>query len=186
MHISPFFQNLRSAYIAELQDMSYDSEGLFILNQRLGQRRGEIEFLAHMIEISPEMVSVVFHKAFRFTSLAAMDDLLTQDPEALPEWESLADTMDITPWAQVLVQTLRTQPSGEWLLVVAAGLEYMLDKPAHSRDTSSDDEHDSQDNVDDASSDTRYLSADDEDADAQDRDDAGADWMVEQGFDRKD
>ncbi len=186
MQISPFFQNLRSAYVAEMQDMSYDSEGLFILNQRLAQRRGEIEFLVHMIEISPEMVSVVFHKAFRFTSMAVMDDLLTQDPEALPSWDSLADTIDITLWAQALVQTLRSQPSGDWLLTVAAGLEYMLDKPAHAHGTSSDDDSDAQDKTDDARSDARYRSTDDEEADAQDREDAGADWMVEQGFDRKD
>jgi hypothetical protein len=61
MHISPFFHNLRSAYRAELDDMRSDSEGLNILNQRLAERRGELDFLVNMIELSPEMVAVVLH-----------------------------------------------------------------------------------------------------------------------------
>ena len=35
--------------------------------------------------IGPEMVAVVFHKGFRFKSLAAMDDLLRHDADSLPE-----------------------------------------------------------------------------------------------------
>ena len=64
MHVSPFFHNLRSAYVAEIEDMSQDSDGAVVLQQRLSQRRGELEFLVHMLELSPEMVAVVFHKAF--------------------------------------------------------------------------------------------------------------------------
>jgi len=66
MHLSPFFHNLRSAYVAELEDMSHDSDGALVLQQRLAQRRGELEFLVHMLELSPEMVAVVLHKAFVF------------------------------------------------------------------------------------------------------------------------
>ena len=84
MNISPYFRNLRAAYSAELDDLTFDSEGVHILDKRLVQRRKEMEFLVHMMEISPEMVAVVFHKGFRFTSLAAMDDLLSHEADALP------------------------------------------------------------------------------------------------------
>ena len=189
MHISPYFRNLRSAYFAELDDLSQDSEGLFVLNQRLAQRRKEIEFLVHMLELSPEMVAVVFHKAFRFTSLAAMDHLLTHEAEELPEWDSVADTIELAPWAHSLVQTVRKQPMGDWFLSVAAALEYLYTKPEHPQAAAADDAA-----SDDAQHDTdregraAFDGADDEDDEdsARTRDEAGADWMVEQGFDRKD
>ena len=191
MHISPYFRNLRSAYFAELDDLSQDSEGLFVLNQRLAQRRKEIEFLVHMLEISPEMVAVVFHKAFRFTSLAAMDHLLTHEAEDLPEWDSLADTIELAPWAHSLVQTVRKQPMGDWFLCVAAALEYLYSKPEHPQAAPVDaDDGASDDAQDDAQREGRaaFDGADDEDDEdsVRARDEAGADWMVEQGFDRKD
>lgn len=189
MHISPYFRNLRSAYFAELDDLSQDSEGLYVLNQRLEQRRKEIDFLLRMLEISPEMVAVVFHKAFRFTSLAAMDHLLTHEADDLPTWDSLAHTIELAPWAQSLVQTVRKQPMGDWFLCVAAALEYLYSKPDHPQAAHADGEA-----SDDAKRDARREGravldgADDEDDEDSDRtrDEAGADWMVEQGFDRKD
>jgi len=173
MNISPYFRNLRSAYFAELDDLTFDSEGLHILDKRLAQRRKEMEFLVHMMEISPEMVAVVFHKGFRFTSLSAMDDLLSREPESLPEWDSLADAIEMAPWTQELVHVLQKQPMGEWFLTVAAALEYMYNKPEHPQATSADDEE---------------QDGEGEDADemeARTREEAAADWMVEQGFDRK-
>ncbi len=191
MQISPFFHNLRSAYRAELDDMRSDSEGLNILNQRLAERRGELDFLVSMLEISPEMVAVVLHKAFRFTSVMAMKQLLTHEPEDLPEWDDLASTLDIEPWAAPLIQTLRKQPAGDWFLSVAAALEYMASQPDHAHDSHANDED--EDNAVDTENDARsddhsgsHLSADDaDDSDGRSREEAGADWMAEQGFDRK-
>ena len=37
MSISPFFCNLRSAYQAEMDDMTFDSEGKDVLRQRLAK-----------------------------------------------------------------------------------------------------------------------------------------------------
>jgi len=173
MNISPYFRNLRSAYFAELDDLTFDSEGLHILDKRLAQRRKEMEFLVHMMEISPEMVAVVFHKGFRFTSLPAMDDLLSREPESLPEWDSLTDAIEMAPWTQELVHVLQKQPMGEWFLTVAAALEYMYNKPEHPQATSSDDEEENGEGED----------ADEKEA--RTREEAAADWMVEQGFDRK-
>ncbi|MEO7105377.1 MAG: hypothetical protein ABIZ09_03295, partial [Rhodoferax sp.] len=133
MNISPYFRNLRSAYGAELDDLTFDSEGVHILDKRLKQRRKEMEFLVHMMEISPEMVAVVFHKGFRFTSLAAMDDLLSHESDDLPDWDSLAHAIEMAPWTQELVHVLQKQPMGDWFLTVAAALEYMYSKPEHAQ-----------------------------------------------------
>jgi hypothetical protein len=172
MNISPYFRNLRTAYLAELDDLTFDSEGNNILSKRLAQRRKEMEFLAHMLEISPEMVAVVFHKAFRFSALAVFDNLVSLEPEDLPEWASLADCLSVEPWAQPLVEQVCTQPKGEWFLCVAAGLEYLYHLPEHPQSSGAD-------NGD---------AAEEEDADAiedRERDEASAEWLAEQGFDRK-
>ena len=191
MQISPFFHNLRSAYRAELDDMRSDSEGLNILNQRLAQRRGELDFLVSMLELSPEMVAVVLHKAFRFNTAMAMQQLLSQEPEDLPEWDDLVKTLEIAPWAAPVIKTLRKQAAGDWFLCVAAALEYMESQPdhAHDRHASDDEEGDEgEDTADDNNADRndKHLSADDaDDGDGRTREEAGADWMAEQGFDRK-
>ncbi len=182
MHISPFFHNLRSSYQAELEDMSFDSEGGLILDQRIARRRGELEFLLHMLEASPEMVAVVLHKAFRFTSVPTMEHLLSREVDQMPGWDSLAATMQIAPWADTLVAKLRQQPAGDWFLAVAAALEYMatLATPA----ALADDDAGEKDSPSQAK--RQPLSADDvDDGDAPSRDEAAADWLAAQGFDRK-
>ena len=191
MHVSPFFRNLRSAYLAELDDMRHDSEGRFVLERRLAERRSEVAFLVNMMEVAPEMVAVVLHKAFRFTSTPAMDQLLACEPEHLAAWESLRETIDIAPWASATVQLLRAQAAGDRFLSVAAALEYMADNPRHALADAGDEDDSEQDadNADDdrGTDDHQPLSADDlDDADGQTREDARADWMAEQGFDRKD
>jgi hypothetical protein len=172
MNLSPYFRNLRAAYSAELDDLTFDSEGLHILDKRLAQRRKEMEFLVHMLEISPEMVAVVFHKGFRFTELAVMDHLVSLEPDELPDWDSLQDAIGLEAWTRPLVQTVQKQPMGDWFLTVAAALEYLHNKPEHAHASHAEDEDSNPDE-------------DDHDADAQAREEAGADWMVEQGFDRK-
>lgn len=191
MRISRFFSELRSAYQAEIDDLTFDSEGRDVLRQRLAEKRKEIGFLRQMIELSPEMVAVVFHQGFQFKLPAAMEHLLAHESDELPPWDSFASAVQMRPWTQALVEEVRKEPMGEWLLTVAAGLEYLYSKPAalpvqqgHDDDEAPEDEaeqHDDQDGdeygIDDDSND---------EADARRREEAGADWMVEQGFDRKD
>ncbi len=206
MSISPYFRNLRSAYSAELDDLAFDSEGAHILDRRLVQRRKEMEFLVHMMEISPEMVAVVFHKGFRFKSMAAMDDVLSREPEDLPEWDSLADCIEMAPWTAPLVAIVQKQSVGDWFLTVAAALEYMHTQPgaAHAgarREADGDDHEQEHDTLEQGDSKHReeeenrrsgkrpVAHADDDHEDhGDDRglDEAGADWMAEHGFDRKD
>jgi hypothetical protein len=193
MHLSPFFHNLRSAYQAELDDMRHDSEGQFVLERRLAQRRGEIGFLVSMLETSPEMVAVVFHKAFRFSSALAMDQLLTREPEDLPDWDELGQTIVVAPWAEAMITTLHKHPGGDRFLTVAAALEYMAGMPGASQTGHADDDGDAaeddpeRENRDAQEDGLPYLSADDAaDSDGPTREEAGADWLAEQGFDRKD
>jgi hypothetical protein len=193
MHVSPFFRNLRSAYLAELDDMRHDSEGQYVLDRRLAERRGELGFLVAMLELSPEMVAVVLHKAFQFRSGPAMERLLACEAGNLTAWDSLREGIEIAPWAQATVQQLRQHPAGDNFLSVAAALEYMLGSTRHATDGADHgDDADDADREDDRDGDQdadarQPLSADDlDDADAQTREEARADWMAEQGFDRKD
>ena len=176
MPISNFFSDLRSAYEAELDDLSQDSEGKDVLKKRLTDKRGEIEFLIKMMELSPEMVAVVFHRAFTFSSPAVMDDLLGYEADELPDWSGLLNDIQIAPWAKVLAEKVLSEPGGEWFLTVAATLEYMAGKPA-AHVAQADDE---------ANEEEEFDGDAEERADAKARKEAGDNWMVEQGFDRKD
>jgi hypothetical protein len=174
---SPFFKNLSSAYRAELDDLTFDSEGKDVLRQRLADKRKEMGFLVKMMDLSPEMVAVVFHQAFAFKSPAVMDDLLSFEADELPDWSTLAGDVTIATWAQDLADAVLAEPGGEWFLTVAASLEYMAGKPgAHATDAEDDDESDDEDDFDGDA---------EERADAKARKEAGDDWMAEQGFDRK-
>jgi acyl-CoA hydrolase len=191
MTISSFFHNLRSAYQAELDDLRTDSEGNDVLRKRLTEKRQELGFLIQMMELSPEMVAVVLHQAFRFTSPAAMDHLVAQDSDELPEWESVSGTIEVAGWARDIVQTILKEPMGEWFMTVAAALEYMHSRPltaAERAQVDAEDEDGAEDRDDvrnERHDDNHTEDHDEEEADARAREDAGNDWMVEQGFDRK-
>ncbi len=189
MTMTPFFLELHAAYQSELDDLATDSEGRDVLQQRLREKRREIGFLTQMMEFNPEMVAVVFHRGFRFGAPGLLEQLLTLEADEFPEWETLRDTIELQPWAQDLADVVLGQPAGEWFLTVAAALEYLqvrslagagpapeMDAPAdgpgegetlqHSEDRFGDDD------TDDAVADR--LS-----------EEAGADWLAEHGFDRK-
>ncbi|MDO9237461.1 MAG: hypothetical protein Q7U28_15685 [Aquabacterium sp.] len=183
MTISPFFLELRSAYQSEMDDLTFDSEGRDVLRQRLVEKRQELGFLLKMMELSPEMVAVIFHQGFRFKRPAVLDHMLSLESDEFPDWDTLSDALTLTPWAQDLAMVILTQPMGEWFMAVAAGLEYMYSKPNPSKSTLSDDEDGDEDDGDDAD---RDEADSEEDAEDRAREEAGADWMVEQGFDRKD
>lgn len=192
MYITPFFRDLRSSYQSELDDMTFDSDGKDILRQRLAQRRKEIDFLLNMMESAPEMVAVAFHQGFKFTRPSVMDHVISQDSNELPEWDALADSVELMPWAKELSALVLAQPTGRNFLVMAAGLEYMYHRPDASMARASENDEDEDDEEysereGDHDGDDRPDPLDSDDArDAKQREEAGADWMVEQGFDRKD
>lgn len=192
MSTSSFFHQLRSSYQSELDDLRSDSEGHDVLRKRLAEKRRELSFLVKMMELSPEMVAVVLHQAFRFTSNAVMDHLVAQDADELPAWDSIKDTIDIAPWAGEIVKTILKEPMGEWFMTIAAALEYLHHKPltAAERAQIEDEDEDGQkdrDEVRDQRHDDHHTEDHDEEAfNDRARQEAGDDWLAEQGFDRKD
>lgn len=185
---SPFFKNLRSAYRAELDDLTFDSEGKDVLRQRLADKRREIGFLVKMMDASPEMVAVVFHQGFEFKSASVMDDLLGFEMDELPDWSSLTGSVTLAPWAAQLADAVLAEPGGERFLTLAASLEYMASRSSakgeHLDDGDADKNGDDEDG--DAGDEDEFDGDAEERADAKARKEAADDWMVEQGFDRKD
>ena len=182
MSLSPYFHHLRSAYQAELDDLTSDSEGSNILAKKLAERRKELKFLLSMLELSPEMVAVVFHQGFRFKRPAVMEELVRQESEDLPEWDSLADAVELAPWAHTLAQQVLQQPAGAWFMSVAAALEYLLNKP-DARFAAADETDDEEDDRDDIERDPEGM--DEDERQSRVNEEEGAAWMVEQGFDHK-
>ncbi len=185
MPITPFFRELRSGYQAELDDLTFDSDGKDVLRQRLAQRRKELPFLLQMMELSPEMVAVVFHQGFRFDHPAVIQDLLGRESDEFPQWDVLSESVTLAPWAGELAQTILKQPMGDWFMAVACGLEFMYSTPSTKHSAGSDDGSDD-DTDDDNSDNTGDEALSDEEREDQAREEAGADWLAEQGFDRKD
>ena len=194
MTTSSYFHNLRSVYQAELDDLRTDSEGNNVLAKRLAEKRKELGFLLQMMTLSPEMLAVVLHQAFRFNSAAAMDHLVAQGEGDLPEWNSISGTIDVASWAQGIVQKILNDPMGEWFMTIAAALEYMHHKPltageraqAADGDEDEDGDKDRDEVRNERHDDNHTEDHDDEEAAARAREEAGNDWMEQQGFDRKD
>jgi ABC-type nickel/cobalt efflux system permease component RcnA len=194
MSMSAFFRALRSSYQAEIDDLATDSEGRDVLRQRLLEKRGQIAFLSQMMETAPEMVAVAFHGGFHFELPAVMDQILTLESDEFPDWDSLSDAVQLTPWARDLAKTLLKEPQGAWFMTVAAALEYLYFRPSphhqeagHHHDNAHQDDHAPHAN-------TRHhdhghdFDADDERVrrNDQDHEEDSADWLEGQGFDRKD
>lgn len=191
MKISPFFHDLRSAYQAEIDDLTQDSEGKDVLRKRLAQKRSEIGFLVKMMELAPEMVAVVFHQGFRFTRAAPLEQALAVGQDHLPSWESLSTCVFLEPWAAALAKTVLAEPGGDRFMVIAAGLEYLQQaRFAGSAVGGEADAEGDEDDPDDREHDDDYdaLSADDvvEPHDSRSREEASANWLADVGFERKD
>jgi len=189
MRISPFFINLHSAYQAEMDDLTFDSDGRDVLRQRLADKRQQIGFLVQMMELSPEMVAVIFHQGFAFGRPAQMDHLLSLDADEFPEWSTLSASIEMASWTRELVQVILQSPKGEWFLTLAAGLHYLAAKPVAAiagQGINPDQDQDNQDSDSDGPDDFNDHESDEVRGDARDHDEAGASWLEGQGFDRKD
>ena len=190
MKISRYFRDLRKAYEAELDDLTSDSAGKDVLRKRLDAKRKEMGFLVQMMEPAPEMVAVVFHRAFRFVKHAPLQALIGKGEEQLPEWDSLtsAGAVTLEPWAESLVDKVLQDPFGARFLSLAAGLEYLQHHanaaPVQSS-AESDDEGDEEDHYSDNDGD--HLSADDDLGKVTDRsrEEASDNWLSDIGFEPK-
>lgn len=193
MSMSAFFRTLRTSYQAEIDDLTFDSEGRNVLRQRLLEKRGQIVFLRQMMELSPEMVAVVFHGGFHFELPAVMEHVLTLESDEFPDWGSLAEAVRLTPWAQELADGFLTEPQGEWFMMVAAALEFMYQRPSsHHHEGAANEGHG--EHTDDAHRPVNRrdhdhghdFDKDDERNHDTDHDESSGQWLEGQGFDRKD
>ena len=185
MSISGYFKHLRTSYQAELDDLTSDSEGKDVLKKRLAEKRKELDFLKQMIELSPEMVAVIFHNAFNYKLPGVMDDLLSFEADELPDWSTLNAVVSLNDWAKEPAKIILKEPFGEQFMVVAAALEYMFHKKTHRPAQHENDEEDDDNEDHDGGADYDSEHDKEEAKAAKLREEAGQDWMVEQGFDRK-
>ena len=197
--MSSFFRALRASYQAEIDDLTFDSDGRDVLRQRLVEKRNQITFLLQMMEISPEMVAVALHGGFHFELPAVMDHLLTLEADEFPDWDSLSDAVQLTPWAKDLETVILREPKGAWFMTTAAGLEYLYQRPSsHHHEINHSHEHATGEQDDRRSNSRDHDHGHDFDADDDhhqhrnehehdhEHEEASAEWLEGQGFDRKD
>ncbi|GGC72328.1 hypothetical protein [Undibacterium terreum] len=193
MKLSQFFEALASAYDAELEDLRSDSEGNDILRKRLMTKRGEVPLLLPMLKSNPEMIAVAFHGGMKFLNPLVLEVLASKEPNRFPSWKELKSSVVLEAWAEKLSAIVLDNVDGDQFMVTAACLEYLnksgksrANSPSNVEEHEEEDEDDSEANEGRYHVDTRNGSGDEYDEDQQDLEEAGADWLVEQGFDRKD
>ncbi|MFZ6657874.1 hypothetical protein [Undibacterium sp. TJN19] len=198
MKLSRFFEDLMSVYKAELEDLKSDSEGKNVLKARLREKAEQLPMLLPMMETNPEMLAVAFHEGFIFMNPLVMESLSGKEAGKLPSWKTLSAAVKLEPWAEPLSRIVLKDPAGEAFLVVAAGLEY-LNRSQQSRkhsDANTLEEDDEDKEANEANDELkesgdldgqygRHGRDDGDDGDDYDLGEAGADWLAEQGFDRK-
>ena len=173
MTLSYFFEDLKKAYQVELEDLQDDSEGRNVLAARLKDKRSQFPLLMPMIDSAPEMVAVAFHGGVTFLNLQAMYMLSVTEPDEFPTWDELANAVHFEPWAQKLADAALKERGGERFLITTVCLEYLHGKTAtHYGDARDDDTQEP-------------AESDSGDDDEKDLEEAGADWLAEQGFDRR-
>lgn len=188
MYVSSFFRDLLSSYQAEIDDLSFDSEGKNVFAKHRKERAKELGFLLQLIDTNPEMLSALFHGSFQFKQASVMAQLVGRDPEDLPEWDELQAAVTLSADAQGIAKQVLAADKGAWLLSVAAGLEFLHAKGLRGVAQASDDEEEDDDDSPGTEAEedhAEHLSSDDEGTGGR-SDEAGADWLSDQGFERKD
>ena len=194
MKFSRYFQELMLVYKAELDDLRTDSEGKDVMRHRLKEKREQLPFLLPMMAENPEMLATAFHGAFLFMNPLTFENLASKEGNKLPNWKSLAAAVKLEPWADKLAKLVLAEEEGDRFLVTAACLEY-LSRSHHTRASAAaeQDDNEDQDEQDESHEDSdldgnygRHGRDDGDDGDDVDLEEAGADWLAEQGFDRKD
>jgi hypothetical protein len=172
---SPYFAERIKNYIDEVDDLVTDSEGKSVLQKRLNEKRREIDAILPMIEFSPEMIAVAFYGAFDFNSPEIMQQVVLSEPgdSAFFTWSELESELTVSSWALPLIESSLKVDGGDAFLVTTAALEFLRGKDsaaAPMRESEPEAEEDETDEDHDEES-------------SDDLNEAGADWLTEQGFD---
>lgn len=199
MKLSRFFEDLMAVYNAEIEDLKSDSEGKNVLKARLREKGEQLPLLLPMMDSNPEMLASAFHLGFIFLNPLALESLSTREEAKLPTWKSLSAAVKLEPWAEPLSKIVLQEVGGEKFLVIAAALEYLnrgqqARKHSATNTLETDDEDKESNDADEELKENgdldgnygRHGRDDGDDGDDYDLDEAGADWLAEQGFDRKD
>ncbi|KVW94331.1 hypothetical protein ABW22_13190 [Thiobacillus denitrificans] len=175
MKKSRYFSDLIKNYIEEVDDLVTDSEGKSVLQKRLNEKRREIDAILPMIEFSPEMVSVVFYGAFDFRSPETMQRVVLSEPGDADflAWAELENELAVSAWAKPLIDSSLKVQGGDVFLVATAALEFLRNKdsipaPMPEPETEKEGGAEGEEGDEDGSDDLN---------------EAGADWLAEQGFD---
>lgn len=204
MRLSPHFENLIESYRAELDDLREDSEGKNVLDKRLKEKRRELKALLPMIEVCPELVAPVFHKAFQFNGRRTdIEGFLSLAEDGAMPWDELASSLEIANWAKPMIETVLDADGGDAFLSTAACLEYLVQRgggrggdlmDAGDRGRVGDDDDHGKDGDRDelmeegAESFDRFAGSDGDGGDDEARDvneDATDDYLEQQGFERR-
>lgn len=181
MNPSHYFEELSSAYSAEIDDLTSDFEGKTVLSARLLEKRQAIGTMLQMIDAAPEMVLPIFHGAFTFHQPAALVQAAQAEPddEDFPAWESIAAAVGLADWAQPMARQVLAEPDGDRFMVSAAVVEYLrlrdYSAPESTGEGAESGNKSERNNGDDGGK--------DDEGDDSDLAEAGADWLAEQGFD---
>ena len=175
MKKSRYFSDLIKNYLDEVDDLVTDSEGKSVLQKRLNEKRREIDAILPMIEFSPEMVSVIFYGAFDFRSPEIMQRIVLSEPGEADflAWAALENELAVSAWARPLIESSLKVQGGDTFLVATAALEFLRNKdsmPAPMPEPEAEKEGGAE------------AEEGDEDG-SDDLNEAGADWLAEQGFD---
>lgn len=179
MKKSRYFSDLIKNYLVEIDDLVTDSGGKSVLQKRLNEKRREFDAILPMIEFSPEMVSVAFYGAFDFKSPDIMHQLVLSEPgeAAFFAWSKLASELKMSAWVEPLIESSLKVDGGDAFLVATAALEFLRGKDSVSapmREPEPEPE---------AGKDMGDEGEENDDGDMDDLNEAGADWLAEQGFD---
>jgi hypothetical protein len=174
-----------AAYKAEIEDLQTDSEGKNVLPARLKEKRSQFFALMSMIEFAPEMVAPAIHGGISFINPHAMTLLSSNEPEEFPEWERLEEVIQFEPWATDLAVMALREPGGEQFMTTVICLEFLHERDSAKSTKSAAHVASAHDDADEDTEKEHGRDNDDLDDDERDLDEAGAGWMEEQGFDRR-
>jgi hypothetical protein len=186
VNLSQYFEDLNKAYRAELDDMQTDSQGNNVFAARLKEKRQQFTLLMPMIAFAPEMVAPAFHTGVSFDDPHAMMKLSFLEPEEFPSWLKLTEAIRFEAWAEKLVAIAVAEPGGERFLSTTMCLEFLhgMHSAKHTlaHDAAEQDDDGEGENAEehDHNEHNERNEGDDRDLEA-----AGADWLAEQGFDRR-
>jgi hypothetical protein len=181
--LSDYFDDLNKAYRAELEDLQSDSEGKNVLSKRLAEKRAQFAALLPMMAFAPEMVAPVFHGGVSFNEPAVLLMLSYAEPEEFPDWDAVRPAVQFEAWAVPLVAAVLAEADGERFLLTAVCLEFLHAKAGERLRGSADTGADA-DEAEAAEEEGDSGEREGEDQD-QDLEEAGSDWLAEQGFDRR-